>query len=148
MTLRPPAMLRWDSRLSEKDRELVAELNASSVRLDGLRAIEINPTGPFGRSKIAWKLVTYQHVLLHRIVSLMDGVAVAWNAHSPLAALLSARAFMETFAGHGLFLNSGSADCWPPKIWAGWMPWRKMGFLPVAIRSSSATCRKPKRRTR
>jgi hypothetical protein len=66
--------------------------------LDGLRAVEINPTGPFGRSKIAWKLVTYQHVLLHRIVALMDGVAVAWNAQSTLAALLAARAFMETFA--------------------------------------------------
>jgi hypothetical protein len=98
MTLRPPTKLIWDGRLSEKDKALVAQLNSSMDRLDGLRAVEINPTGPFGRSKIAWKLVTYQHVLLHRIVALIDGVAVAWNAQSALTALLAARAFMETFA--------------------------------------------------
>jgi hypothetical protein len=42
-----------------------------------LRAVEINVSGKFLRSKIAWKLATYQHVLLHRLVALMDGAAVA-----------------------------------------------------------------------
>jgi len=98
MHLRPPNVLATDERLGQADKEFVAELNASLLHLDGLRAVEINPTGPFGRSKIAWKLVTYQHALLHRIVALVDGVSVAWNARSTLGAILSARAFMETFA--------------------------------------------------
>jgi hypothetical protein len=98
MTLRPPASLIWDDRLTETDKDEVAELNASLDRLDGMRAVEINVAGPFLRSKIAWKLVAYQHALLHRIVALMDGAAVAWNARSTLGAILSARAFMETVA--------------------------------------------------
>ena len=60
MHLRPPNVLAMNERLSEPDKEFVAELNASLLHLDGLRAVEINPTGPFARSKIAWKLVTYQ----------------------------------------------------------------------------------------
>ena len=53
------------------------ELNESLDRLNGLRAVEINVTGHFARSKIARKLASYQHVLLHRIVAQMDGAAVA-----------------------------------------------------------------------
>ena len=90
--------LIWDDRLTEADKELVARLNSSLDRLNGLRAVEINVSGPFARSKIAWKLATYQHVLLHRIVALMDGAAVAWNNRCTLSAMLSARALMETFA--------------------------------------------------
>jgi hypothetical protein len=48
--------------------------------------------GKFRRSKIAWKVASYQHVLLHRIVALMDGAAVAWNSRSTLSCMLSARA--------------------------------------------------------
>ena len=55
-------------------------------------------SGPFARSKIAWKLATYQHVLLHRIVALMDGASVAWNNRCTLSAMLSVRALMETLA--------------------------------------------------
>jgi hypothetical protein len=43
-------------------------------------------------------VATYQHVLLHRIVALMDGTAIAWNNHCTLSAILSARALMETVA--------------------------------------------------
>jgi hypothetical protein len=78
--------------------KIVSELNASMQRLNEMRAVEINVAGPFARSKIAWKLATYQHALLHRIVSLMDGTAVAWNEQCTLSAILSARAFMETLA--------------------------------------------------
>src|ERR1700736_1240230 len=98
MTLRSPTAILPDDRLTEADRELVADLSASLDRLDGLRAVEINVSGQFARSKIAWKLVTYEHALLHRIVALMDGVAVAWNGRSTLSAILTARAFMETLA--------------------------------------------------
>jgi hypothetical protein len=69
----------WDDRLPEADKKLVGDLNASLDRLGGLRALEINVSGKFLRSKIAWKLATYQRVLLHRLVALMDGAAVAWR---------------------------------------------------------------------
>jgi hypothetical protein len=76
----------------------MADLNASLDRLNQLRALEINVAGHFARSKIAWKLATYQHALLHRIVALMDGTAVSWNNRCTLSAILSARALMETMA--------------------------------------------------
>jgi len=98
MSLKEPAQFTWDNRLTEADRARVDELNAAVERLSGRRAVEINIAGKFERSKIAWKLATYQHVLLHRLVALMDGVAVAWNSRCTLSAILSARALMETFA--------------------------------------------------
>jgi hypothetical protein len=98
MSLKEPTHLVWDDRLTEADKKLVGELNASLGRLSGLRAVEINVSGKFLRSKVAWKLATYQHVLLHRLVALMDGAAVAWNNRCTLSAMLSARALMETFA--------------------------------------------------
>src|SRR5258708_2753859 len=102
-TLREPHRLAWDDRLTEADKALVEELNASLDRLDAGRAIEINVAGPFARSKIAWKLATYQYALMHRIVALMDGAAVAWNNRCTLSAILSARAFMETIAVMAVF---------------------------------------------
>jgi hypothetical protein len=98
MNLKEPTYLIWDDRVSESDKKLVGELNTSLDRLSGLRAVEITVSGKFLRSKIAWKLATYQHVLLHRLVALMDGAAVAWNNRCTLSAILSARALMETFA--------------------------------------------------
>jgi hypothetical protein len=98
MTLREPNHLQWDDRFIRPDKGFVGELNASLDRLNSLRAVKINVSGRFARSKISWKLATYQHALLHRIVSLMDGVAVAWNHRCTLSATLSARALMETIA--------------------------------------------------
>jgi hypothetical protein len=96
--LRKPTQLVWDDRLPEADKATIDGLNASLLRLDAMRAIEINISGPFACSKIAWKLATYQHALLHRVIALIDGTALAWNARSTLSAMLSARAFMETLA--------------------------------------------------
>lgn len=98
MSLKEPTKFIWDDRLIEADRKLVGDLNTSLERLSGLRAVEINVLGKFERSKIAWKLATYQHALLHRLIALMDGAAVAWNSGCTLSAMLSARALMETFA--------------------------------------------------
>jgi hypothetical protein len=98
MNLKEPTHLVWDDRLAETDKKLVGELNVSIGRLSGLRAVEINVSGKFLRSKIAWKLATYQQLLLHRLVALMDGAALAWNYRCTLSAVLSARALMETFA--------------------------------------------------
>ena len=96
--LRIPHSIVWDDRLPPEDGKHVEDINRALSRLNELRALEIVVSGPFAQSKIAWKLAVYQHVLLHRIVALVDGVAVAWNNRSTLAAMLSARAFMETIA--------------------------------------------------
>ena len=98
MSLKEPTLVLWDDRLTESDKKLVGDINASLDRLSALRPVEINVSGKFARSKIARKLATYQHVLLHRLVAIMDGAAVAWNNRCTLSAMLSARALMETFA--------------------------------------------------
>jgi hypothetical protein len=98
MKLKEPTHFVWDDRLTEADKGHVSELNAALDRLSRLRAIEINVSGKFARSKIAWKLSSYQYALLHRVVALMDGAAVGWNNRCTLSAMLSARALMETFA--------------------------------------------------
>jgi len=60
--------------------------------LNGLRAVEINVSGKFARSKIAWKLATYQHILLHRLIArrgmlelaLKSGLTpVVWTVDDP-----------------------------------------------------------------
>lgn len=96
--LKAPTELQWDDRLPAKEREAFATWNACIARLNEERAVEINISGPFLKSKIAWKLATYQHALLHRVVALADGVAVNWNGRSVLGAMLCARALMETIA--------------------------------------------------
>jgi hypothetical protein len=98
MNLKEPTHLVRDDGLTERDRKLVNRLNASLDRLSRMRALEIKVSGRFLRSKIAWKLAVYQHALLHRIVALMDGVAVSWNNECTLSAMLSAPALMETLA--------------------------------------------------
>ena len=98
MTLKEPTHFIQDDRLTEADAKLVGDINALLDHLGGARAVEIAVSGKFARSKIAWKLATYQHVLLHRIVALADGAAVAWNHRCTLSTMFSARALMETFA--------------------------------------------------
>jgi hypothetical protein len=108
MSLKEPRHLAWDDRLAEGDKKLVSALYASLDRLSGMRALEINVSGKFLRSKIAWKLATYQHALLHRLVALMDGAAVTWNNRCTLSTMLSARALMETFAVMAEFVRQVS----------------------------------------
>ncbi|MGJ5206371.1 hypothetical protein [Bradyrhizobium sp. HKCCYLR20261] len=107
--LKAPTELQWDDRLSANEREAVEEWNACIARLNEARAVEINIAGPFLRSRIAWKLATYQHALLHRVVALADGVAVNWNGRSVLGAMLCARALMETIAVFSFVERSAAA---------------------------------------
>jgi hypothetical protein len=97
-SLKEPTNLIWDERLTEDDKEIVREFNISLDRLSSLRAVEISVSGKFAHSQIAGHLATYQQLLLHRLVALMDGAAIAWNNRCTLSAMLSARALMETLA--------------------------------------------------
>ncbi|MDE2184208.1 MAG: hypothetical protein KGJ78_14405 [Alphaproteobacteria bacterium] len=96
--MKTPTAIAWDERLPESDKALIDKLNASVDRLDTRRTVEIAVSGLFARSKLAWKIATYQHALLHRVIALMDGAALGWNNRNTLAAMLAARALMETVA--------------------------------------------------
>ncbi len=141
MTLREPRHLVWDERLPETDMETVESLKKCLDRLNALRAVEINIAGHFARSKIAWMLATWQHALLHRVVALMDGIAVAWNNRCTLSAMLSARAFMETVA---VVLQStlspasatGSGGYGARTINANVPMWRRAHMSPGSARTS------------
>jgi hypothetical protein len=61
MPLKAPARLIRDDRLTSDDDDFINELNASVDRLSELRALDINVSGKFLRSKIAWNLAAYQH---------------------------------------------------------------------------------------
>ncbi|CDZ60343.1 Hypothetical protein NGAL_HAMBI2605_09610 [Neorhizobium galegae bv. orientalis] len=96
--LKDPTPLIWDDRLNEADKIVVLEVNEALERLGYSRAIEINPTGPFGKSKLAWKLARYSQALQHRVVGLADAVAICWNGKNVLGSFLAARAIIETAA--------------------------------------------------
>ena len=65
--------LHWDDRLRDDDKAFVTKLNESTAHLSKLRVVEITVSQPLAQSKIAWKLVSSQHTLVHRIVALVDG---------------------------------------------------------------------------
>ena len=96
--LKAPTLLERLDGLTDTQIETLTEANTAIHELNGLRAVQINVAGHFARSKIAWMLAGYQHMLLHRIVSIFDGAALAWNHRSPVAAMLCSRAMMETIA--------------------------------------------------
>jgi hypothetical protein len=73
-------------------------INAAIDRLTNLRKAEIQVEGPFFRSKLAWKIATYQEAVLYRAVALMTGARLAWNAKNQLACFILVRALVETFA--------------------------------------------------
>lgn len=107
MILKQPHRFIIDDRLNDDDdgRRIISEVNASLERINEFRAVEITVTEHLAKSKIAWKITGYQHALLHRIVALIDGTAIAWNSRSTLTAMLAARAFMETVAIFSEFVD-------------------------------------------
>jgi hypothetical protein len=74
----------------------VQRTNDVLERLRAARLAEVRPDGAARQSKVAWKIATFQQVILYRIVMLADGCADAWNGRNPLASTLCARAIMET----------------------------------------------------
>jgi hypothetical protein len=48
--------------------------------------------------KLIWKSETLQQSALHRLIALFDGAALCWNERNGLAAILIARAMVETLA--------------------------------------------------
>lgn len=101
--LKDPRLWDVDQSLSDRDRKLLGDLNACMLRLAALRPISFSGGDQeLHLSKIAWKLKSLVSALLHRLVALADGAAVAINARSTLVAMLAVRALIETVAVTGL----------------------------------------------
>jgi hypothetical protein len=84
--------------LNDKDAELVETINSTLTRLKDRRLKELTVSGPFLKSKLAWKVAGYQQAVLYRVVMLANGCALNWNANNTLCSILAARALMETVA--------------------------------------------------
>ena len=67
-------------------------------RLAARRKTTIVVEGPLARSKLAWRIATYQEAILYRVVALGAGTRDAWNARNVLVMYLAARALVETIA--------------------------------------------------
>ena len=78
--------------------EDVDQINKALRRLKKRRKKEIVVEGIFLKSKLAWKVATYQEAVLYRSVMLAEGCVLAWNMNNSLSSFLSARAFVETVA--------------------------------------------------
>jgi hypothetical protein len=93
-----------DFDVSEEHARAIADFNSTLVRLRNRRVdkIDVSASVLLLRSKLAWKLATYQQPVLYRIVMLASGCAMNWNARNLLCSYLAARALIETMA---LFLE-------------------------------------------
>ena len=74
----------------------LTQFNDTLSRLHARRVPEIAVAGPLLKSKLAWKLATFQQAVLYRVVMLASGCALNWNAGNVLCSYLAARALIET----------------------------------------------------
>ena len=84
--------------VDENDAKDIQAFNSTLRRLRERRLTEITISGPLQKSKLAWKIATYQQPMLYRVVMLASGCAANWNARNLLCAYLAARALIETVA--------------------------------------------------
>jgi hypothetical protein len=92
-----------DENVDQSDADEIREFNATLGRLRARRLTEISVSGPLLKSKLAWKIATYQQPVLYRVVMLASGCAANWNAQNLLCAYLAARAIIETVAVFWMF---------------------------------------------
>ena len=72
--------------------------NDCLARLVARQKSEITATGPFFKSKPAWKCAVLQQSFLYRITMLATGCADMWNARNAVGSMLIVRALLETIA--------------------------------------------------
>jgi hypothetical protein len=84
-------------QLKDRSGDLRA-INGTIRRLAARRKGVLEKDGPLARSKIAWKMSSYQQAVLYRVVALAEGVRGAWNARNVLVSFLAVRALVETIA--------------------------------------------------
>jgi hypothetical protein len=98
----------------EKERDDLAKVNNELEVLAARRLSIIDPSDePYCKSKIAWKIAVFSNAMVHRFISLAEGVALSWNNSHILSAVLNARAISETVAIYGSSIDGSrsSAKC-------------------------------------
>jgi hypothetical protein len=88
----------FDADIDNNDAQDIQAFNSTLRRLRERRLTEITISGPLRKSKLAWKIATYQQPVLYRVVMLASGCATNWNRRNLLCAYLAARALIETVA--------------------------------------------------
>jgi hypothetical protein len=75
-------------------------VSAANARVDVLRDRRVAQVcrGQRPNSWLVWHIETYTQAALHRVVMLGDGCTDNWESRNPLAAVLCARALLETVA--------------------------------------------------
>ncbi|MCX7310318.1 MAG: hypothetical protein NTV56_00975 [Alphaproteobacteria bacterium] len=94
-------MTKFDLSRTPHDQDATDDFNkivACIERLARRRKAKIEIEGPLLKSKVAWKIATYQQAVLYRVIALGEGTRLAWNAGNVLTALLTVRALTETIA--------------------------------------------------
>lgn len=86
----------------------VTRFNLALSMLRERRATEIAISGALSKSKLAWKIATYQQPMLYRVVMLANSCASSWNGQNLLGAYLASRALVETVV---LFLSFEEELC-------------------------------------
>ena len=75
-----------DADIDHDDAQDIQAFNSTLVRLRERRLTEITISGPLLKSKLAWKIATYQQSVLYRVVMLASGCAANWNGRNLLCA--------------------------------------------------------------
>jgi len=84
--------------LSDEDATDFREIDDAIARLSKRRVEKIELEGPYLKSKIAWKIATFQQSVLYRVVMLARGARLSWNARNILACFILVRQLVETVA--------------------------------------------------
>jgi hypothetical protein len=88
-----------ENSVPEKERDDLAQINSELELVAALRVDIIDPLDdPYCKSKIGWNAAVFSNAMVHRFVSLAEGVGLSWNSSHILSAVLNARAMSETAA--------------------------------------------------
>lgn len=74
------------------------DIDEAIARLSKRRLDRIEVVGPYAKSRIAWKIATFQQSVLWRVVMLARGARLCWNARNILACFILTRQLVETIA--------------------------------------------------
>lgn len=93
-----PVLLEWNDLLDEGNRENFELINSAIADLDSWRVGELQVTGIFASSKLAWKHFMFAQSLNYRMVHLVDSICLGWNERRFMGPVLASRAIIETAA--------------------------------------------------
>jgi hypothetical protein len=69
--------IKMPTQATSKDIATTKNIDASITRLAERKKDKITKTGLFAKSKLAWKVATFQEAILYRLVMLAKGTVLA-----------------------------------------------------------------------